>query len=401
MPSRGKPRVWATTNVENLLRHKGGTYYGRFRVRGKRKLICLNTNVFSVAKLRLHDEAGKIHQERGSSFAVESGDVTMADLCKTYIERFESLEISPASRRDRHVSLKRLIRTWPDFLQLQPKAITAQQCWGWANRLKNEGSGFRPNHATKPARKGASGSAVNRAITALQQLLDIAVEVGAVHANVARHKPPAGYGRLRKKSEIKPVHLPPHEAMQRLFDEIERPEKSDDKWVVEVQRTHRLDAGEFCRFMAYCGARRSEAGGAMMGDDRGGYLIVHGTKSLKSVDRVVPMNPSLRTLLTAIRARREREAALQGRPKPGPAEPLLKVKEAQKSIDRACTSLGLARLTHHDFRHLFATRCLEVGVDPKTVAEWLGHSDGGVLVLRTYGHVRPDHAAAAAAKVVF
>jgi hypothetical protein len=35
------------------------------------------------------------------------------------------------------------------------------------------------------------------------------------------------------------------------------------------------------------------------------------------------------------------------------------------------------------------------------VADWLGHADGGVLVLKTYGHVRPEHAAAAAAKVSF
>ncbi len=58
-------------------------------------------------------------------------------------------------------------------------------------------------------------------------------------------------------------------------------------------------------------------------------------------------------------------------------------------------------MTHHDLRHLFATCCLESGVDPKTLAEWLGHADGGTLVLRTYGHVRPDHAFSAAAKVVF
>jgi hypothetical protein len=29
-------------------------------------------------------------------------------------------------------------------------------------------------------------------------------------------------------------------------------------------------------------------------------------------------------------------------------------------------------------------------VDPRTVAEYLGHSDGGALVLRTYSHLLPD-----------
>ena len=401
MRRQGKVRVWTTTNVENLLRHKGGSYYGRFRVAGKRKLICLQTDVFSVAKLRLHDEAGRVNQQRGATLAVQSGDVTLRDLAKTYIERFESLEITEASKRDRHISLKRLVRSWPGFAELQPKAISAQHCWAWANRLKNEGSGFRPKFSKRPAKKGASGSAVNRSITALQQLLDIAVEIGAVHVNVARLKAPAGYGRLRKKSDPKPVHLPPHKEMQQLLDEIEKPDDTADARVIEAQRSHRLDAGEFCRFMAYCGARQAEAGRAVIGDDRGAYLIVHGTKSLKSIDRVVPINPSLRALLDRIRRRREEEAGWLGLPKPRAADPLLKVKEAQQSITRACKALKLARLTHHDFRHLFATRCLEAGVDPKTIAAWLGHSDGGVLVLRIYGHVRSDHAAAAAAKVVF
>jgi len=136
-------------------------------------------------------------------------------------------------------------------------------------------------------------------------------------------------------------------------------------------------------------------------DDRGGYLIVHGTKTAKSRDRTVPVNPSLRALLTLIRKRRKAEAALLGAPLPKPTDPILKVKEAQNTLTRACKALKLPRMTHHDFRHLFATRCLESGVDPKTLAEWLGHADGGMLVLRTYGHVRQEHAAAVAAKVFF
>ena len=30
------------------------------------------------------------------------------------------------------------------------------------------------------------------------------------------------------------------------------------------------------------------------------------------------------------------------------------------------------------------------GIDRRTVAEYLGHSDGGALVLRTYSHLLPD-----------
>jgi site-specific recombinase XerD len=32
----------------------------------------------------------------------------------------------------------------------------------------------------------------------------------------------------------------------------------------------------------------------------------------------------------------------------------------------------MARITHHDLRHLFAMRCIESGVDVPTVSRWLG-----------------------------
>jgi integrase len=52
-------------------------------------------------------------------------------------------------------------------------------------------------------------------------------------------------------------------------------------------------------------------------------------------------------------------------------------------------------------RHLFATRCIESGVDIPTVSRWLGHVDGGALAMKTYGHLRREHSAAMAQKVKF
>lgn len=63
--------------------------------------------------------------------------------------------------------------------------------------------------------------------------------------------------------------------------------------------------------------------------------------------------------------------------------------------------IGIPKLTHHDLRHLFATRCIEAGVDIPTVSRWLGHSDGGALAMKVYGHLREQHSAAMAQKVTF
>ena len=58
----------------------------------------LRTDVFSVAKLRLADEAQKVERMRGSRAAVEAGKGTMGDLMRSYEERTRANpELKPAS----------------------------------------------------------------------------------------------------------------------------------------------------------------------------------------------------------------------------------------------------------------------------------------------------------------
>jgi integrase len=70
-------------------------------------------------------------------------------------------------------------------------------------------------------------------------------------------------------------------------------------------------------------------------------------------------------------------------------------------MDRAAAKIGMQRVTHHDLRHLFATRCIESSVDIPTVSRWLGHKDGGALAMRVYGHLRAEHSAQMATRVTF
>ena len=83
------------------------------------------------------------------------------------------------------------------------------------------------------------------------------------------------------------------------------------------------------------------------------------------------------------------------------ATPVLRVNECKGALASACKAVGVKRLTHHDLRHLFATRCIEAGVDIPTISKWLGHADGGALAMSTYGHLRQDHSDQQAAKVTF
>ena len=98
--------------------------------------------------------------------------------------------------------------------------------------------------------------------------------------------------------------------------------------------------------------------------------------------RRVPMIPDMVQLLQRLRQNRADEPASQ---------PVMRVRECQKAIDSACKKMEIARFTHHDLRHLFATLCIESGVDIPTVSRWLGHKDGGALAMKVYGHLRDQH----------
>ena len=41
------------------------------------------------------------------------------------------------------------------------------------------------------------------------------------------------------------------------------------------------------------------------------------------------------------------------------------------------------------------------GIDFMTIARWVGHKDGGVLIGKVYGHLSNEHAQAQAARVSF
>ena len=52
-------------------------------------------------------------------------------------------------------------------------------------------------------------------------------------------------------------------------------------------------------------------------------------------------------------------------------------------------------------RHHFASYCVMSGIDFKTVAQWLGHRDGGFLVCKTYSHLSASHTREQAQRLSF
>ena len=64
------------------------------------------------------------------------------------------------------------------------------------------------------------------------------------------------------------------------------------------------------------------------------------------------------------------------------SDTISRIQDAKKCLQTTCRKLELPQFTHRDFRHFFATTCIESGVDIPTISRWLGHKDGGALAMR-------------------
>lgn len=61
----------------------------------------------------------------------------------------------------------------------------------------------------------------------------------------------------------------------------------------------------------------------------------------------------------------------------------------------------LQRFGFHDCRHHFISYAVMSGIDYMTIARWVGHKDGGILIGKVYGHLSNEHAQAQAARLNF
>ena len=157
------------------------------------------------------------------------------------------------------------------------------------------------------------------------------------------------------------------------------------------------DCADLVRFLAFSGCRIGEARKVTWKDidfEHGVMTVQNGKRSLKSQQgetRLVPIIPRMRQLLERLKSQR----------KPEPTDRVCVLGECEKSLSRACRIVGVSRLTHHDLRHLYASVCIESRIDIPTISKWLGHSDGGALAMKVYGHLREKHSQEMAAKVSF
>jgi integrase len=370
MASEKKVSMWIRSKVSNLYRHSPtGTYYARTQVGGVDKWATLETDVYSVAEQRVKKKVAELKQGRAAMKVLTRGLATVGDAAKAYETAVElDTRLKPASVLYRTQTIKGLLESWPGLAPRRLSDVTDRDCEEWAKKYS----------------KRVHGTRYNNTLDTLRHIFQIGIDRGLIHRN-----PAAKVGKV--KVAAKKLELPSREKFVELLKQIEE----SGAWCAR-------DCADLVRFLAYSGARITEAANVTWKDVDGkqGVIWIHGnpdTGTKNSEIRQVPIIESMRELLDrlSVDPKEPRNPKRQGKGY------VVTVTERREALETACTKLEIKRITHHDLRHLFATRCIESGVDIPTVSRWLGHKDGGALAMKTYGHLRQEHSLAMAAKVSF
>ena len=363
-------KTWTKTRIQNLWRHRSGIYYARLNRKGNDQWRSLKTELLEVAKARLREFTGEVEKSAAPTEAQTHGRMTFGQAAAVFLERLKTSGLGLQGRRAnrkritessvhyREQTVKALLKSWPELETTDVRKVSEADCEKWSERFASRYSATRYNNT----------------LDSMRHIFTVAVKAGARHGN-----PAEAVGRCEVRQKV--IRLP--ERAQ--FSEFVRAIETAGAWCSR-------DCADFVRFLAFTGCRKNEAANVLWGDvdfERG-RIHLRVTKNGKA--RYVPMIPDARALLEKLKAERA-DGSDESR--------VLAVREAQKAMDGAAAKIGMTRITHHDLRHLFATQCIEAGIDIPTVSRWLGHVDGGALAMKVYGHLRDAHSTEQAQKVSF
>ena len=243
---------------------------------------------------------------------------------------------------------------------------------------------YRATKLAEPEDERLSPTSINKTITRLAQILEVAVEYGHIARNPAK-------GRRRRVKASRPAAVWLDQASQitALLDaagKLDRDARADR----QVPRRAILAT------LVYAGLRISELLDLEWRDvDFGAGRITVRASKTDAGRRQVDLLPCLRGELQALHAARtgsptDRVFPSLNGARQGPSN--IRRRVLARAVDEANEQLVKDRqtplpagLTPHKLRHTFASLLVALGVDPGAVMDQLGHTDP-TFTLRVYRH---------------
>ena len=326
-------------------------YYAIFKRAGRQVKRSLKTSDKELAKRRLESLRQKVVK-----LNTKAGGVLFETLAERWLDAVGS-GMKPQSRRRRLTAIN----------QIKPH---------FANSVRSIGATDVEQWASVRARKAAART-FNIERETLIQILNYAMREGLILEN------PAEVVTRMKQTKAKIV-MPTKQQFGALVGQMRA-------------EPFAAEAANLCEFLAYSGCRLAEATAVTWGDvnfEMKNFTVTGGEQGTKNHEaQTVPLFPPLERLLLTMC-----EALPSA---PAPATRIFSILSAKKAMATACKKAALPHFTHHSLRHFFCSNAIEAGADFKVIAGWLGHKDGGILVAKTYGHMRDEHSTMMAQRMTF
>lgn len=353
---------------------RGDRYYGQLRVEihGKSapRRVPLMTSAgapcatvaeakaaLEKLKLRRDDDQLQVHDVRQAP--------TLRDFVPRYLEDVRQRKRPETYRKEEHV-----LKRWLAALG--------------GRRLNAIRKGDLMEFRSARLQEGASPRTVNIDVIVMRQLLKYALDQDRIGS-----LPTVGLKALKAVSR-KRDFVPPAD-IDRLIS-----------CVLSSSKNGRQVA-DYLLLLRYCGGREKEVIRLRWKDvdfERNQLVIGADGLSKNHESRVVDLNPALAAHLKAMETRRAPDSEWLF-PSPQRGEQDKPAKTFRESMKLARKAAGMPAFGFHDLRHAFASQCVMAGIDFMTIARWLGHKDGGMLVGKVYGHLADEHRRKQAAKLEF
>lgn len=118
-------------------------------------------------------------------------------------------------------------------------------------------------------------------------------------------------------------------------------------------------------------------------DDSSKTKLVITNPKTKSSSRDIPIAEHLLDLLKMMHGKRKSKYVVSVK------DEFISPRTYEHRFHKLLDKAGISQINYHALRHTFATRCIEVGIDVKTLSEILGHATVSIT-LNTYVHSSMD-----------
>jgi integrase len=232
--------------------------------------------------------------------------------------------------------------------------------------------------------EGVSGRTVNLAVGALRNILNRAIDDGWLQRLPTENLRPLKW--TPKKKEL--VTLAD---INKLCD-----------CAIKVSKNG-VEFSDYIKLMAFCGSRMSETLRLKWGDvNWQQQQLTIGSDGLAKNHkaRVVDFNPSLEVHLKEMLSRRAPDSEFLF-PSPQRGKKDLGAKTFRETLLLARKDAELTFFGFHHCRHFFISFAVMSGNNFMTIARFVGHSDGGILIGKVYGHLTNEFAKQQAQRISF